>query len=197
MARVRYLDSEDMETPEAKAAWHRLEIERPKPIGAVFRLTAHSPAVLAASLTYGQALRADTVIEDKLRELAILTVAHATGVEYAIAHHAGPAVLHGATEEQIASILDFETSDAFDERERAVIRLAYEVTVKVRVSEETWNAAAEFLNERELVELVLNIAYYNNGARIMAALDVELEEPYALDPVGQFLKDIKGRTVKS
>ncbi|MFD3928353.1 carboxymuconolactone decarboxylase family protein [Streptomyces sp. NPDC058614] len=197
MARVKYLDSEDMKTPEAQAAWQRLETERPKPIGAVFRLTAHSPALLGASLTYGQALRADTVIEDKLRELAILTVAHATGVEYAIAHHSGPAVLHGATEEQIGHVLDFETSDAFDERERAVMRLAYESTVNVRVSQETWNAAAAFLDERELVELVFNIAYYNNGARIMAALDVELEEPYKVDPVGQFLKDIKGRTVKS
>lgn len=197
MARVKYLDAEDMSSPEEKAAWQRLESERPKPIGAIFRLTAYSPAVLGASLTYGQALRADTVIDDKLRELAILTVAHTAGVEYAIAHHSGPAVLHGVTPEQIADILDFETSPSFNERERAVMRLASESTTKVHVSDATWNAVAAFLSEREPVELVLNIAYYNNGVRIMAALGVELEEPYRKDPVGQFLEDIKGRTVKS
>lgn len=192
MARVKYLDGKDMATPEAKAAWSRLVTERPEHARGVFRLTAHSPAVLAASLTYGQALRAGTEIDDKLRELAVLTVGHATGVQYLVVHHSGLAYRYGATREQLASIPDFETSDAFDDRERAVMRLAYESTVNVRVTDAVWNAAAAFLNDREMVELVLNIAYYNNGVRLMGAFDVEPEERYVVDPIGAFLQDTGG-----
>jgi AhpD family alkylhydroperoxidase len=190
MARVAYLSAADATTTEARAVWHRLETERPQPTGNVFRAIAHAPAVLAASLTYGAALRNETEIDSKLRELAILGVAHAAGVKYAIAHHSGPAVLHGATDEQLADIENFETSDAFDNRERAVIRLAYESTRSVHVSDAVWNAASVHFSDKELVELVLNIAYYNNGVRIMGMLDIELEERFITDPVGAFLTDI-------
>jgi alkylhydroperoxidase family enzyme len=146
--------------------------------------------VLDASLDYGASLRNDTEVDGKLRELAILTVAIAANVEYAIAHHSGPAVLHGVTEEQLAEMRNFESSDAFDAAERAVMRLAHESTVNVQISDEVWNDARSHLSEKEMVELVLNIGYYNNGVRLMAMLDVDLEEPYVADPVGAFLRDI-------
>jgi alkylhydroperoxidase family enzyme len=46
------------------------------------------------------------------------------------------------------------------------------------VSEPTWRKAAAFLSERELVELVLTIGWYNSGVRIMGALAIELEDGY-------------------
>jgi len=190
MARVPYLSREDAATAEAEAAWQRLQTERPLPTGNIFRLTAHAPAILDASLDYGAALRHGTDIDSKLRELAIVAVAHFTGVDYAFVHHSGPAVMHGVTPEQLAAISTYETSDLFDEHERAVIRLAHESTVNVEISEETWAAVSSFLSDKELVELVLNIAYYNNGARIMAALRVDLEQPYIDDPIGAFREDI-------
>jgi alkylhydroperoxidase family enzyme len=50
--------------------------------------------------------------------------------------------------------------------------------MRVDVSDETWKRAAAFLSERELVELVLTVAWYNSGVRIMGALAIELEEGY-------------------
>jgi alkylhydroperoxidase family enzyme len=72
----------------------------------------------------------------------------------------------------------FETSGLFNEQERAVMALAKESTLKVDVSNETWKRVAAFLSERQLVELVLTIAWYNSGVRIMGALSIELEESY-------------------
>jgi len=190
MARVPYLTRDDAKTPEEEAVWQRLETERPLPTGYIFRALAQVPSVLDASLDYGASLRNDTEVDGKLRELAILTVAIAANVEYAIAHHSGPAVLHGVTEEQLAEMRNFESSDAFDAAERAVMRLAHESTVNVQISDEVWNDARSHLSEKEMVELVLNIGYYNNGVRLMAMLDVDLEEPYVADPVGAFLRDI-------
>jgi alkylhydroperoxidase family enzyme len=73
---------------------------------------------------------------------------------------------------------EFESSPLFDEEERAVMALARESTLKVDVSEPTWRKAAAFLSEREQVELVLTIGWYNSGVRIMGALGIELEDGY-------------------
>jgi hypothetical protein len=56
--------------------------------------------------------------------------------------------------------------------------VAKESTLKVNVSDKTWQAAAEFMNEQQQVELALNVAWYNSGVRIMGALNIELEESY-------------------
>jgi alkylhydroperoxidase family enzyme len=113
-----------------------------------------------------------------LRELAILTIGHCTGAEYEIAHHQSHGRKAGISAEQLKAVPQFETSGLFNEPERAVMALAKESTLKVDVSDETWKRVAAFLSERQLVELVLTIAWYNSGVRIMGALSIELEESY-------------------
>jgi alkylhydroperoxidase family enzyme len=56
--------------------------------------------------------------------------------------------------------------------------VAKESTLKVDVSDATWQRVAAFLDERQLVELALNVAWYNSGVRIMGALGIELEDGY-------------------
>jgi alkylhydroperoxidase family enzyme len=58
------------------------------------------------------------------------------------------------------------------------MRLAKESTLQVEVSKETWNAAAEHLTDKQMVELSLSIAWYNSGVRIMGLLDIDLEANY-------------------
>ncbi len=177
MARVPYLSQHDA-TSNTEAVWQRLETERKAPTANIFRVLAHTPALLDASLSYANALRDESELDPKLRELAILTVGHATHVKYEIAHHQAHARTAGVTPEQLASIASFETSDAFDERERAVMRLARESTINVRVSDDLWAEIRPHLTDKELVELVLNIGFYNSGVRIMAILDIDLEPAY-------------------
>jgi AhpD family alkylhydroperoxidase len=113
MARVPYLSPEDA-TPDTAGVWQRLEAERKLPTANIFRALANAPALLDASLSYANALRNETELDPKLRELAILTVGHAAQAEYEIAHHQAHAVRAGVTAEQLANITNFETSDVFD-----------------------------------------------------------------------------------
>ncbi len=55
---------------------------------------------------------------------------------------------------------------------------AKESTLKVNVGTDTWKQVATFLSEPELIALVLVVAWYNSGVRIMAGLDIELEDGY-------------------
>lgn len=176
MARVKYLQAPDMKGPDV-AVFDRLLNERKVPTANIFLALAHAPNILDAFLSYANALRA-TELSPKLRELAILTVGHCTSSEYEIAHHQSHGLKAGISAEQLTAIPDFETSPLFSAEERAVMALAKESTLRVEVGTKSWNTAASFLTERQLVELVLIVAWYNSGVRIMGALAIELEAGY-------------------
>ena len=177
MARVPYLSREDA-TPDTKAVWDRVEAERKMPTANIFRALMNTPAQLDGFLTYANALRDGSELSPKLRELAILAVGHVTESQYEIAHHQSHAIKAGVTPGQLAAIDDFETSEHFDDVERAVMRLAKESTVDVDVTESRWADAAAHLDDKQMVELTLTIAWYNSGVRIMGLLGIELEESY-------------------
>jgi alkylhydroperoxidase family enzyme len=180
MARVPYL-ARSGATTETTALWDRLEAERKTPTANIFRALVNAPALLEAFLSYANAMRDQSQLSPKLRELAILSVGHAVESTYEIAHHQSHGRKAGLAEAQLAAIADFESSEEFDDLELAVLRLARESTLSVNVSEETWKAAARHLDDQQLVELTLNIAWYNSGVRIMGLLDIDLEDAY-LDP---------------
>ena len=174
MARVPYL----RRAGTADALFDRLEAERKMPTANIFRALAHAPAQLDAFLSYANTLRDASELDPALRELAILTVGHATGCAYEIAHHESHARKAGVTPEQFAAAPEFATADVFDDVQRAVMRLAEESTLRVQVSAKTWQAVAEHLTDRQLVELTLTIAWYNSGVRIMGLLDIDIEDGY-------------------
>ncbi len=177
MSRVPYM-SRDNAGIDDKPLWDRLEVERKMPTANIFRALANSPALLDGFLSYANTLRDGSVLSPKLRELAILTVGHTTESEYEIAHHQSHGAKAGISPEQLAAVPDFAASDLFDDAERAVMALAEESTQRVQVSVATWSAAAQHLDDRQMVELTLSIAWYNSGVRIMGLLDIDLEAGY-------------------
>ncbi|MBI3521592.1 MAG: hypothetical protein HY071_00665 [Chloroflexi bacterium] len=68
------------------------------------------------------------------------------------------------------------SSPLFSDEERAVIALSTELTRDVHVSEETFAKAKGFLNERQLVELVVNVGVANMNNRITEAFWADLPE---------------------
>ena len=138
----------------------------------------HSPPLTEGWTAYLGRIRTQLRLAAKLRELAICTVAVATGATYEFHHHAPEWVKAGATPEQMTA-LEQRAFDAgaFDAAERAVIQLALEMTLQVRVGPETLAAARRAAGgDQELVELIAVIAAYNMVARILVATGVEIEE---------------------
>jgi alkylhydroperoxidase family enzyme len=174
MARVRYLSRADGADP---VVFDRLERERKVPTANIFLALTQTPALLDGFLTYANALRSSP-LEPRLRELAILTVGHLTDSRYEVAHHQSHGLKAGLTQAQLDAVPGFETSPLYTPQEKAVMAYARESTLKVGVSDCTWRAVAAFLGEPELIALVLVVAWYNSGVRIMAGLDIELEEGY-------------------
>lgn len=178
MSRVPSLSRDDAASVHQQPLWDRLEAERKMPTANIFRSLANAPVLLDAFLSYANAMRDGSLLSPKLRELAILSVGHATGSEYEIAHHQSHGRKAGLSDEQLAAVADGQDPELFDEAERAVIALARESTIKVNVSDASWAAAAKHLDDQQMVELTLTIAWYNSGVRVMGLLGIDLEESY-------------------
>jgi alkylhydroperoxidase family enzyme len=83
----------------------------------------------------------------------------------------------GVTERQLSEIRRFETSDAFDETEKLVLRLTEAMSnMNVNVSDELFESLRRQFDEKQLVELVSAIAWENYRARFNRVFLIESNE---------------------
>ena len=173
MARIPYVSRDTI--PDGRAdLYDRLIAERgPNPEN-IFLALANAPALAEAVLGMAAALRKKTSLPKVFRELAVVTVGIVANAPYEVDHHWNAALSAGVRREQLESLQQFEESKYFTDEERAVIRLAKEVTIEGHVSDSTWNAAA-FLGPQQRLELLVTIAWYNCVVRILLPLQIEKE----------------------
>lgn len=188
MARLPYATREQLAESE-RSLFEEIEAQFGR-VNNIFRMLAHHPLLLRRLLQMSDGLRHATRLDPRLRELAILTVGRLTECEYEMVHHGALAHRLGVRPEQIARLTDWESDPAFNEQERAVIRYAAEATKPVAVSDATFDALREFLDQEQIVELVLNVAFYNMVVRVLVPLEIDLEPDahenrYNLDHIDQ------------
>ena len=174
MARVPYLTQNDL--PETdRFIWDDFVRARGTEPGHIHRAIANAPNLLRRFVDLANELRNGTQLDPKLRELALLTVGRLTGADYEFVHHWNMALRLGVNREQLEQLAEFGSSAEFNENERAVMRYAVEATSNVRVADSTFERLRRFLDDRRLMELVINVAFYNAVARIIVPCGVELE----------------------
>jgi len=142
------------------------------------RTLANDPNVLRNFLRLGNSLLMYGLLPPALRELAILRVAQMTGAGYEWAHHVPIACEAGVSEEQIAALKSWPTSPHFDERQHAALRYV-ESVASLAVSDEVFAEARGHFSEAEVVELTLVAGYWGMVARLLLALQVDVEPPVA------------------
>ena len=174
MARVKYLDRDDLPEEHRKAFADLVE-QRGTPVGNIFRTMAHTPGLLRRFLALGGDLRNKTKIDPQLRELAILTVGRLAKADYEFTHHWNLALRAGVPREKLEQLDRYENTPVFTPQDRAVIKYAEEATSDIRVSDKTFDALRSFLDDQRIVELVLEVAFYNMVVRFLEPLGVELE----------------------
>lgn len=82
----------------------------------------------------------------------------------------------GVTEQQLRELADFETSTAFSDLEKLVLRYAAAMTqTPVEVPDELFDELRHHLNERQMVELTSAIAWENYRGRFNHAFGIEAE----------------------
>jgi len=140
------------------------------------RLLLHSPPFAAGWNGFLKAVRADLLLDARLRELAMCAVAALNGAEYEFQHHAPEFMAAGGTTAQVDALRDplravCETA-LFDGALRAALQVTIEMTRTVQVSDATFTAIRAHLDERRTIELIGVIATYNMVSRFLVALGV-------------------------
>jgi 4-carboxymuconolactone decarboxylase len=82
----------------------------------------------------------------------------------------------GVTQQQLADLLDFETSPAFSELEKQVLRYAVALSrTPADVPEELFNSLREHFDSPQMMELAAAIAWENFRARFNRGFGIEAE----------------------
>ena len=147
MALVSYVSNQDA-SEKIKPVFEGME----KKIGAVpnvFRAMAHNPEMLEAFLALNGTLP-KTKLNGKLHGWPIS--GSPNGCDYCLHHHRGLGKKAGLNDRQVAETAQYETSDAYDELEREVMRFAEEVTRHINVTDAVYNRQKQKQCDRELIE---------------------------------------------
>lgn len=148
----------------------------------LYRMLLNSPPVAEGWLNLLTAIRQKCVLDDDVRELAIMRIAALNDASYEAEQHRPIALKAGLESSQLDALAarHFE-HDCFDERQCAVIALTDEMTVNVAVADNVMNNILAFFGPQEVVELVTTIAAYNMVSRFLVALDIRSDDVVAAE----------------
>ena len=145
----------------------------------LYRTLGHAPKMLRAWVDLAWPLRLDAATPRRTRELVILRVAYLTQAPYEWAHHEPMALDAGVRPDQLEALPGWEGSDAFDDEERVVLAYADAVVAGDGVDDATFAALTRRFDAAAVVELTLTASFYVCVARLLRALDVEVEPDLA------------------
>lgn len=152
-----------------------IEARRPHGLLELDRALLWSAPLARGWNAYLRAVRNEIALDRRLKEMAIVCVAHLTGAEYERHHHEPEFLKEGGNVEQAKALRDPQAaanSPLFTPREQLVLRYAIAMTRDVQVPEGLFRDVEAALDRTALVELTATIAAYNMVARFLVALDI-------------------------
>lgn len=172
MARIPYAD---VTAPDIAQLVEQIKTERGGKVLNLYRMLLHSPPVAKGWLGMFTAIRQQTILPGRYRELAILRVAVLNGAEYEFAAHVPFALREGCTQAQVEAVRAGPDDLAFDARDRVVLAYTEAMTREIRVGDALFAEVKGMFSERELVELTATVAGYNLVSRFLVAMGVDHE----------------------
>jgi alkylhydroperoxidase family enzyme len=171
MARVPYLNPSDL------AAENRDLLARNVNL---YRAFAHSPDATRSFQGLAQYIRYHSKLDPRLRELAILQVGYSARSAYEYSHHIKIGRDFGVTDDDIRAIAAEANGEStgFTPLEKAVLKAARELTAQPGLSDDTYGNLKRGLDNEHIVDLLMVISFYCGVVRLLAALQIDVEEDY-------------------
>lgn len=82
----------------------------------------------------------------------------------------------GITGEEIERIKQGSAAEGWSEHDRALLKAAEELHADAMISDETWAALSAWLDERELIELLMIVGHYHITAFVQNSLRFRLND---------------------
>jgi alkylhydroperoxidase family enzyme len=114
-------------------------------------------------------------LEPKLRELVILRMATLRGSSYELKHHLPAAKTAGLSEQEISSITSAQPS-GLDRKQSVMIQLVDDCSELGRVSDLTYEKAANIFSVPEIAEATLLTGLYEMLACFLKTMGVDMDQ---------------------
>lgn len=167
--RLPMITSRDSLAPEAQQHFDAIAASRGGRVGGPFAVMMHSPDIASRTAHVGTYVRFESVLPQRLRELAAMVASREFDCEYEWGAHAGAAVREGVPQAAVDAIAAGQEPADLPEDEALVVRYARQLLTKHRVDETTFDAVRALLGEQGLIDLTATVGYY---AMIACALNV-------------------------
>ncbi|MCK9900930.1 carboxymuconolactone decarboxylase [Parafrankia colletiae] len=144
------------------------------PSGAnVFGTLARHPALAEAFLAFNGHVLYGSSLPPRVSELLILRVAALRRCGYEWAQHALRGQEVGITAEEIARVAEGPAAAGWSATDRTLLTAADELLDGAAVGATTWAALAGFLDERQLMDVVVTVGAYDLVAMMFLSFGVE------------------------
>lgn len=174
--RIRYVDPATITDPRIHE-----ELERARRDG-VPRFESHAirarvPAVFwSFANTWNDVFRRG-IVEHEIKELCRVYVSHAVKCAYCASQRSTQAIQAGLVEDDYRSLLDFERSDRYDERQKAALSLARAITWDEDADDAFWERLYRQFSEDQVVELGYFIGFTMGQQRFNRLLNIPVAQP--------------------
>jgi 4-carboxymuconolactone decarboxylase len=171
-------DQWDDSVQEALAGMLPPERRNPQDASNVLATMVNHPALTKAFLRFNVHLLFSSTLPPRIRELAILRVAHRRECAYEWTHHVDLAKREGLTDDEIDATRRPEVADGpLGEFERAVLAGVDELDEQSQLSDETWATLGTRFDDRQRMDFVFTVGSYIMLAMALNTFGVQLETP--------------------
>lgn len=141
------------------------------------RTMSRRPNIVKTFMALNQAVLYEGTVDKEIKMLVSLASSLASGCRYCQSHMANLSSIYEASDEKIAAIWEFETSDLFSDAERAAITLSMKAgTLPNEASQEDFDELAKYFDEGQIVEIVASVALFGYLNRWNDTMATQLEE---------------------
>ena len=171
MARLRYLEKSDLKPEDQDLLSRDINL---------YKALVHNPGAMRAFSGLGQYIRHRTKLDPRLRELAILQVGWLARSAYEWSHHVKIGQDFGVTEADIEGLIaeNQGKTSALEPLARLVLKAAREVYEGPGIAADTFAALRKELDNAEVMDLVITASFYCAVVRILASLEIDVEDSY-------------------
>jgi alkylhydroperoxidase family enzyme len=171
MARIPLATRESLPSEELKQRWDRAAARGP--LLDIQRAFMTSPELKLDVFSVWRA----SGLGDRAREIVILRAAFSQQSRYEWHQHVRIARSVGMSDAEIDAVRSWQGSKAFSDEERVLLAYVDEIA-KGRPADQAFAALAKGRSPGQVVGITVLISLYFALARVMAALDLETEDPF-------------------
>ena len=145
--------------------------QNPEGAGTALSTLVRHPELTKAFLGFNVYLLFRSSLPARLREIAILRVAHRRHCTYEWEHHVEMAKAEGLTDADVEAI---RRGDAANEIDQLAITAADELDDNSNLTDKTWEALGEHLSDRQRMDFVFTVGAYGMLAMAFNTFGVQL-----------------------